>query len=208
VKSNIYDQLNACAERYRAKSSPAEKRELLRDYLYHLRVLAIIAEPDFPGSHADFGPLQELQEYLHQIDNGECPELLTPRKANGAPTTTREKQYIWARSSALITVLMEKFNKTEEEAARLTVRKLKELGAPVPGRTDPVKSLKGWRDKLMAGSKGEQAREWYDSALISPRSLMWNGVTEPAAIQILLNPTFLDFHLNFTYVPAAKTSRY
>jgi len=156
---------------------------------------------------ADFGPLDELLECLRRIDNGERQELLTPHKTNGAPRTALEKQYAWARASALITVLMERFNKTEEEAARLTVREMKKLGAPIPGRTDPVKSLKTWRDKLMAGEKAEEAREWYDSSLISPRSFIWNRVTEAAAIQILLNPTPTDFYLNFTHAPLAENLR-
>jgi hypothetical protein len=90
---------------------------------------------------------------------------------------------------------MGNFNKTEEEAARLTVRKLKELGAPVPGRSDPVKSLKTWRDKLMTGNKSEQAREWYNLALMST----WDEMTEPAAVQILLDPWPSDFQLNYTH---------
>lgn len=194
-----YVRLNACAQRYANASSPAEKRQALRDYLNELRYLALQADPQDGYPRQNFKPLEELQECLHRIDNEEFPELLTPPPKNGARPTPRGAQWQWARASALITVLMKKFDKDEDEAARITVRALKELGRSPPGRGhNPKKSLKDWRDKLMAGNKGKQAKEWYDLALIAP-SYPWWQCTESAAIQIFLNPYPTDYELKFTF---------
>ena len=75
---------------------------------------------------------------------------------------------------------MKKFDKSEDEAARITVRALKELGrsGPGTGKRDPVESIKDWRDKLLADQKSEQAKEWYNHALIAPLSFRWDGVFE------------------------------
>lgn len=201
---HIYAKLNGCAERFNAAPSLTEKRQALRNYLMELRLLAIYADTapkaeDEVIYNPNYGPLDELIECLHRIDNEEFPELLTPPPKNGAPPTPRGAQWQWARASALITVLMKKFDKDEDEAARITVRALKELGRSPPGRgRNPKKSLNDWRDKLMAGKKGKRAKEWYDLALLAP-SYPWWKVTEGAAIQIFLNPQLIDYELKFTF---------
>lgn len=197
-----YVWLNAHARRYADASNPVEKREALRDYLSELRILAALADRDNLTSHVDFRPLYELSECLHQIDNKELPKLLTPPpRKSGAPPTVRGAQHQWARASALITVLMKKFNKDEDEAARIAARALEKFGRPAPGRgRNAAKSLKDWRDKLMAGEKSEQARTWYDNAVAAANHpILWKDVTESAAIQILLDPSQFDYDHKYTY---------
>ena len=202
MNADPYVELNAHARRYADALNPVEKRQALRDYLYELRTLAALVAPWGTFPYADFRPLYELSECLHQIDNKEVPKLLTPSpRKSGAPPTVRGAQHQWARASALITVLMKKFNKDEGEAARITARALKELGRPAPGRgSNAAKSLKDWRDKLMAGEKSEQARTWYDNAVAAANHpLLWKDMTESAAIQILLDPSQFDYDHKYTY---------
>ena len=131
MNADPYVERNAHARRYADALNPVEKRQALRDYLYELRTLAALVAPWGTFPYADFRPLYELSECLHQIDNKELPKLLTPSpRKSGAPPTVRGAQHQWARASALITVLMKKFNKDEGEAARITARALKELGRP------------------------------------------------------------------------------
>jgi hypothetical protein len=113
VKYDYYLRLNAIAQRYESASEGVAKREALRDYLCELRVLAALADPQEGYPYMNFDPLYELVESLRGI---ETPPLLRPpaRKA-GARPTQRSAQWRWARASALITILMKKYDKDEGE---------------------------------------------------------------------------------------------
>jgi len=184
--------LNVAARRYDEAANPVSKRYWLRTYLEALEMAATKAYPWNPlkGEPPLFNlrPVYELDEHLRELDHGETPELFrsAPKRGRKSP---RRKQFFWAVGSALIDVLMARFNKSEEEAARAVAEQLRIRGLLGAQRsTSPAwKLLQTWRDKVRNGEKGVLARHWYDDALLFEAFYR----TEPKLYGGLLDPTAL-----------------
>src|SRR5680860_642007 len=131
--------LNVAAERYDEAIEPASKRYWLRRYLDLLEMAAVEAYPwsALAGEPPRFSlrPVQELAEHLMELDKGEAPEIFSPIKKRGR-SAPRRKQFFWAVGAALIDVLMARFGKNEEEAARAVADQLRIRGLLDAGRSN------------------------------------------------------------------------
>jgi hypothetical protein len=116
----------------------------------------------------DLKPARELQEALLQLNNREEPSLFHITEKLGKPLP-RVKLYWWATASALITVFMKIFGCSEPVAAEKVAKAMAKYKLPLPGklntRTPPGRLLQTWRDKCIAGDKGDLARYQYDVVL-------------------------------------------
>jgi hypothetical protein len=177
--------LNVAAALYSAAKDTNEKREALATYIFYLQALAAgdsfawsatksggnateelrrLAYPQGEPAYYDLRPAMELEEALLAVNNRESPTLFRSQKAPGKPTT-RENVYWWAHGAALITTLMRRFDKSEQDAAKLIADQMRKRNLPLPGKqtthTPAWKLLQMWRDKCMAGEKGPLAEYWY-----------------------------------------------
>ena len=128
---NTIRVLNELAEKYRSESDPCQKRLLLWRYLEQIQFIICkayawsLGQGDSPL--CDLMPLNELGELMMRLNQGEAPSLLAPAKRPGR-RASRNKQFFWANAAALIDVLMARFKKSEEEAARAIARELRSRG--------------------------------------------------------------------------------
>lgn len=200
-RKGSFKLLNAWANAYIDAATAVEKRHALTRYLEWL-VVYLGAEDCEADPKAALGkarelfnkrPLRELEVHLSELDNGESPEIFRPAtKKTGRRPSSRKDQMWFASASALVTILIRDFHKSEDEAARKTVEALKIRGLPTPGTSRAVgptwKALQSWRDQLMAGKKGKLARAWYDETM-----MFGPGETEGQTINIHLDPSRLPF---------------
>jgi hypothetical protein len=185
--------LNELAQRYYATTNHCRRRVLLCRYLEQIQSIVWKTHPwsSFEGesSACDLMPLNQLSEGLLCLNQGETPELLAPVRRPGR-RAIRAKQFFWANAAALIDVLMVRFGKSEEEAARAVVQQLRKrkLLLTSPRSVSPAwKLLQTWRDKIRNGEKGPLARAWYDDALLFAPFYQ----TERELYEALLNPMLL-----------------
>ena len=140
--------------------------------------------------------IAEMQEALTQAGNREVPALFRDvfkATGKGRPPTTRAELLCWATASAVISGLMKEHAKSERDAAQLVERHLHKKGIDVPGTrrgSEPAwKRLQAWRDKCIAGKKGDLATRYYRDALyyqhpsFPPQDLM----------DFLLDPPFVSY---------------
>jgi hypothetical protein len=184
--TEIRTMLNLSAAMYSVAKNQNEKREALATYLHWLQVLATgesffwsmtksggnatedlrrRVHPEGEPPLYDLRPAMELEEALLAVNNRENPSLFQPPKLSGKPTP-RENVYWWAHASALITTLMQRFHRSERDAATVVAEEMGKRKLPLPGKattkTPAWKLLQTWRDKCMAGEKGQLASYWYE----------------------------------------------
>ena len=186
MADDFRDSLNWYAAKYAAAGDMAEKRDALVKYLQVLSILAAPARehvwsmtlstcgplrnmaPPPDMFIFDFKPILDLEEALLQLNNREEPELFRRSKTSGKPLP-RKDMYWRAIGSALVTVLMQKFKKSERQASEKVIKTFKKFGRPLVGKTSTStpawKLLQTWRDKCINGEKGELARYCYDIVL-------------------------------------------
>jgi hypothetical protein len=181
--------LNRSAALYAEAKNQNEKREALADYLYFLQILAAdkgfswsaawsrmkaddgateellrAIDPQGELTHCNLLPAMELEEAIRAVNNREHPEIFQPSRKSGKPTS-REKVYYWAHAAGLITTLIRRFGKSEQDAAKAVSKAMCERKLPLPGkpttRTPTWRLLQTWRDKCMAGQKGPLAKYLY-----------------------------------------------
>jgi hypothetical protein len=171
MNPNVTRLLNELAAQFKAESQPCRKRILLWRYVEMIQFVVCKAHgwSLFQGAPpCDLAPLDLIGELLLSLNQGELPALLMPAKRPGR-RAGRRKQFFWANAAALIDVLMQRFGKSEEGAAKAVARQLhiRKLLFDAPRSHSPAwKLLQTWRDKIRNGEKGRLARAWYDHVLL------------------------------------------
>lgn len=150
-------------------------------------------------------PLAAMQEALRQADHHEVPDIFKdafkPILSN-RPTKSRSEQLCWASASAVMTVLIDEYGKTEREAAQIVLKHLHSRDIDMRGKVDTPawKRLQSWRDKCMTGAKGDLAIGYYRFALATmmhgkfpPGNGMSQLFTIPQLLDLKLDPPFVGF---------------
>jgi hypothetical protein len=190
----IIHALNELAARFRNETDPNRKRMLLGHYVELIQFIVCKAygwSPLLGKLSPDLRPLDELGVGLMSLNQGEISELLAPAKRPGR-RSSRKKQFFWANGAALIDLLMTRFGKDEEKAARAVAEQLRRRGLLFDTarlRSPAWKLLQTWRDKIRNGEKGALARAWYDEALLFAAFYP----TERELYEALLDPNRLPF---------------
>ena len=96
--------------------------------------------------------------------------MLTPPPAAGGKKVPLHKLKLWTTACAVVTLLIDDAKLSETDAVHQVVNGLRQGNWPVPGggnRSEEAqgKSLSNWRDKLISGRYGKDARGIYWSEL-------------------------------------------
>ena len=166
-------------------------RESLINYLWYLR-------RDICHADQDICEVIEMFQYaVIDLQNGvETPLFAAEKKARAKPQLAFEALIC---ASAAITSLMDK-GKSEDEAAKMVAKKLKDWDLPLPDsyqtRKDHVvrpdwQRLQEWRRKCSSGRRGEWAKsqlhEWDQPTRLAPSGMRRGNLPSRSSLQTCMS---------------------